>query len=89
MNWGEAFGRAFKHFLAWLGFTILFGGVTIGGATLIADAEDAGQGIPGIIIFLIGAAGLMLTSLAVMLKSLTDAIVDNVGPRPAKSVGCR
>jgi hypothetical protein len=86
MSWGEAFGRAFSHLLALLLWWFIGLLVVLFGSFLIGASFEEGFGIAvlGAIFVLGGLMIWVLTSLAVFIKAMTDAIAHHVVMRLSK-----
>ena len=79
MSWGEAFGRAFSHALALIGFTIL-SGVIIGLGIGFTFTGDSGV-VFGLLFIVVGSLIFLLSGTATAIKAITDAVTDHVEER--------
>ena len=79
MSWGEAFGRAFSHALALIGFTIL-SGVIIGLGIGFTFTGDSGV-VFGLLFIVVGSLIFLLSGTATAIKAITDAVTDHVETR--------
>ncbi len=77
MSWGEAFGRAFGHVFALIGWFVL-SFIIMGLGVALARTNDIEDAIPGFIVILIGLIVLSLSSMATAIKLFTDAVTDHV-----------
>ncbi len=83
MSWGEAFGRAFSHALALIGFTIL-SGVIIGLGIGFTFTGDSGV-VFGLLFIVVGSLIFLLSGTATAIKAITDAVTDHVETRLSTS----
>ena len=84
MSWGEAFGRAFSHALALIGFTVL-SGVIIGlGIGFTFTEYDSGV-VFGLLFIVVGSLIFLLSGTATAIKAITDAVTDHVETRLSTS----
>ena len=86
MSWGEAFGRAVRALLAIIAISVIGGLVLALGAAEVIEStltsDDSGF-LPGLALAIAGLLIIVLGLVAVLVKVVTDAIVDNY-PRPPR-----
>lgn len=91
MSWGDAFGRTLGALFALLAIYIIGGFIVIFGFIMIFEdfnyGDPGGQTFAGAIIALIGLIIIALGQLAVILKTLTDAVTDHVTARISRQLG--